>query len=213
VARLVLRVFVPLALVVALCLGIAAISTAQDDEVHRHAQSSAHTDNVIDNEVGLAKVEAVGSYLHAKIVEEVGTYIFSREMADVVSYVNFVNEVARQDQLRRIAALAPPAPRSSPQPQQHQNSAVTSSSNPGDFLSCVRNRESGGNYNIYNSGGSGAAGAYQFLPGTWNSTAASSGRGDLVGVDPAQASPADQDAMAQALYAQQGAAPWGGGCG
>jgi hypothetical protein len=90
--------------------------------------------------------------------------------------------------------------------------AVYSNSNPGDFLSCVRQRESGGNYGIYNAGGSGAAGAYQFLPGTWNSIAASSGRGDLVGVDPAQASPADQDAMAQALYAQQGAAPWGGGC-
>jgi len=92
------------------------------------------------------------------------------------------------------------------------SSAVYSSTYPGDFLSCVRNRESGGNYGVYNSGGSGAAGAYQFLPGTWNSIAASSGRGDLVGVDPAQASPADQDAMAQALYAQQGTAPWGGGC-
>jgi hypothetical protein len=91
-------------------------------------------------------------------------------------------------------------------------SAVYSSTYPGDFLSCVRARESGGNYGIYNSGGSGAAGAYQFMQGTWNSIAASSGRPDLVGVDPAQAAPADQDAMAQALYAQQGAAPWGGGC-
>jgi Transglycosylase-like domain len=91
-------------------------------------------------------------------------------------------------------------------------SAVSYNSNPGDFLSCVRQRESGGNYGVYNAGGSGAAGAYQFLPGTWNSIAASSGRGDLVGLDPAHASPADQDAMAQALYAQQGAAPWGGGC-
>ena len=50
------------------------------------------------------------------------------------------------------------------------------------------------------------------MPGTWNSIAASTGRGDLVGLDPAQAAPGDQDAMAQALYAQQGAAPWGGGC-
>jgi hypothetical protein len=90
---------------------------------------------------------------------------------------------------------------------------VTVSTGGGDFLSCVRNRESGGNYGIYNSGGSGAAGAYQFLPGTWNSIAASVGRYDLVGVDPAQASPADQDAMAAALYAQQGSAPWGGYCG
>jgi hypothetical protein len=92
-------------------------------------------------------------------------------------------------------------------------STVSSDSNPGDFLSCVRQRESGGDYGVYNSGGSGAAGAYQFMPGTWNGIAASSGRSDLVGVDPAQAAPADQDAMAQALYAQQGAAPWGGGCG
>lgn len=91
-------------------------------------------------------------------------------------------------------------------------SSVYSSSNPGDFLSCVRNRESGGDYGVYNSGGSGAAGAYQFMPGTWNSIAASSGRSDLVGVDPAQAAPGDQDAMAQALYAQQGSAPWGGAC-
>ena len=95
---------------------------------------------------------------------------------------------------------------------QRVSSAVSYSSNPGDFLSCVRNRESGGNYGIYNSGGSGAAGAYQFMPGTWNGIAASSGRSNLVGLDPAQAAPADQDAMAQALYAQQGAAPWGGGC-
>ena len=93
------------------------------------------------------------------------------------------------------------------------SSSGGSSSGGGDFLSCVRNRESGGNYGVYNSGGSGAAGAYQFLPGTWNSIAASSGRGDLVGVDPAQAAPADQDAMAAALYSQQGSAPWGGSCG
>jgi hypothetical protein len=50
------------------------------------------------------------------------------------------------------------------------------------------------------------------MPGTWNSIAASSGRSDLVGLDPARAAPGDQDAMAAALYAQQGSAPWGGAC-
>ena len=35
----------------------------------------------------------------------------------------------------------------------------------------------------------------------------------LVAAGAAQASPADQDAMAAALYAQQGSAPWGGSCG
>ena len=127
----------------------------------------------------------VDDYLRALGAQAVGDYIVSLQAAEAAQ------------------AAAPP---------QRVSSAVSYSSNPGDFLSCVRNRESGGNYGVYNSGGSGAAGAYQFMPGTWNSIAASSGRSDLVGLDPAQAAPADQDAMAQALYAQQGAAPWGGGC-
>jgi hypothetical protein len=51
------------------------------------------------------------------------------------------------------------------------------------------------------------------MPGTWNGIAGAVGRGDLVGVDPATASPADQDAMAAALYAQSGSSPWAGdGC-
>jgi hypothetical protein len=79
-------------------------------------------------------------------------------------------------------------------------------------LACIRQRESGGDYSVHNSGGSGAAGAYQIMPDTWNRIAAASGRADLVGLDPAAAPPPEQDAMAQALYAQQGAAPWGGSC-
>lgn len=78
-------------------------------------------------------------------------------------------------------------------------------------LDCVRRRESHGDYGAVNRS-SGAAGAYQFLPGTWNSNARDAGRADLVGVNPAQASPADQDAMAAHLMATQGMAPWGGAC-
>lgn len=82
----------------------------------------------------------------------------------------------------------------------------------GDALACIKARESRGQYGAVNTS-SGAAGAYQFMPSTWNRTAASAGRPDLVGVNPAAASPADQDAMASHLLAWQGLAPWGGSCG
>ena len=146
---------------------------------------------------------------------------FDKAATDIVNYVKAVEAAELNDYLRNIGAQVVGEYIASLQAAEAQAAAaaaprasttVYSSSYPGDFLACVRQRESGGNYGIYNSGGSGAAGAYQFMPGTWNSIAASVGRGDLVGLDPAQASPADQDAMAQALYAQQGAGPWGGGC-
>lgn len=70
----------------------------------------------------------------------------------------------------------------------------------------LRECESGGDYTITNPSGK-YRGAYQFDRSTWNSVAE---RHDLslVGVDPAAASPADQDAMAMALYSERGARPW-----
>jgi peptidoglycan hydrolase CwlO-like protein len=79
------------------------------------------------------------------------------------------------------------------------------------FLVCTRGRESGGNYGIVSSGGT-YYGAYQFLPSTWNATAAHAGRMDLVGVLPSRASAYDQDEMAWVLYQWQGKGPWGGRC-
>ena len=70
----------------------------------------------------------------------------------------------------------------------------------------LRDCESNGNYAITNPSGK-YRGAYQFDRSTWNSVAS---RHDpsLVGADPAAASPADQDAMASALYIERGARPW-----
>lgn len=70
----------------------------------------------------------------------------------------------------------------------------------------LRNCESSGNYNIVDASGL-YHGAYQFLPSTWDGLA-SRFRPDLVGVLPSRAAPADQDAMAQQLYALEGARPW-----
>jgi muramidase (phage lysozyme) len=168
------------------------------DKLHAVRPTAASSSTASANEVSLASFQADATAIQNYVkTRTVGDYLVMRAVGDYIA-----SRIAAEQAAAEAEAAAP----------RQVSSSVSSNSNPGDFLSCVRNRESGGNYGIYNSGGSGAAGAYQFLPGTWNSIAASSGRGDLVGVDPAQASPADQDAMAQALYAQQGSAPWGGGC-
>jgi len=70
----------------------------------------------------------------------------------------------------------------------------------------LRQCESSGNYNIVDASGL-YHGAYQFSVATWDGLA-SNIRPDLVGVLPSQASRADQDAMALALYANRGAQPW-----
>jgi prefoldin subunit 5 len=79
------------------------------------------------------------------------------------------------------------------------------------FLACTRRIESRGNYRVVSPDGT-YYGAYQFLPSTWNATAAHAGRVDLVGVLPSHAAPHDQDEMAWALYKWQGKSPWGGRC-
>jgi Transglycosylase-like domain len=101
---------------------------------------------------------------------------------------------------RGPAPLVNYAPRAGGHPQ-HMN----------PFLVCTRGIESGGNYRAYNPGGP-YYGAYQFLQGTWNSTATMAGRGELVGVDPREAYEYDQDDMAWTLYQSRGKAPWNGRC-
>jgi len=79
------------------------------------------------------------------------------------------------------------------------------------FLTCVRLRESGGNYSAVNPAGP-YLGAYQFSQTTWNGAANHGGLGNLVGVPPNVATPYDQDNVAWILYQWQGAGPWGGSC-
>lgn len=85
---------------------------------------------------------------------------------------------------------------------------------PGDFVcfrACTIERESHGNYTDASANGT-YRGAWQFNQSTWDSNAAAAGRTDLVGQDPAAASPTDQDAVAQTTYQSRGSQPWGGRC-
>ena len=66
--------------------------------------------------------------------------------------------------------------------------------------------ESNGNYRAYNPVGP-YLGAFQFLQSTWNSVATRN-YPRLNGIDPRDASPADQHRMAHALYEESGWRPW-----
>lgn len=77
------------------------------------------------------------------------------------------------------------------------------------YLSCVRGRESGGEYGI--NTGNGYYGAYQFAPGTWVSAALHAGLPGLASQVASAAAPPDQDLVAWVLYQWQGRAPWAGG--
>ena len=73
----------------------------------------------------------------------------------------------------------------------------------------LRQCESSGNYRAISISPAGRyRGAYQFSRSTWDWVAPQIGADHLVGVDPATASPADQDRMAQALWDINGWAPW-----
>lgn len=85
------------------------------------------------------------------------------------------------------------------------------STNVDEFFACVRWRESHGDYTAVNPTGT-FMGAYQIYQGGWDVYAARMGRDDLVGIPPHTASPADQDAVALAMYNDLGTRPWGGAC-
>jgi hypothetical protein len=88
-----------------------------------------------------------------------------------------------------------------------KTSSTKESPGPSDAaLAQLRACESGGDYTIVSYGGW-YRGAYQFDQETWDSVA-SRWQPALVGIDPAQSSPSDQDAMARALYAERGWSPW-----
>lgn len=90
--------------------------------------------------------------------------------------------------------------------RQSETLSASRKGTPAILLACLRRQESSNNY--ADDTGNGFHGAYQFMRSTWDSVARHTGRLDLLGLNPAQALPSDQDAMAWALYLWQGVDPW-----
>ena len=108
---------------------------------------------------------------------------------------------ARSGPLRTLVySRLPPPPR---RPQ--GSAASTSSGDPSlpPFLQCVLQAESGGNYDAVSPGGT-YMGGFQFSQATWNEAAQLAGMPQLINVPPNEATPAEQDDLAIALYKADG---------
>jgi len=132
-------------------------------------------------------IEFAGAYHDAKVIE--------------YALIVYDNEMKRIEAERAAAAAAAAEAAAAQQVTTYSSggsSAPVYSSGGGGNLASIRACESGGNYAT--NTGNGYYGAYQFDQQTWNSVG---GTGN-----PANASPATQDAMANALIAQRGTSPW-----
>jgi hypothetical protein len=206
--------FVAAVVLASLGVGVAAVRSgstiraqehtvaAELDKLHKVRPVAAHgRPTRLDTPAGTTFTPALTV---AKIVEELNRYFVAVKAANEWAWYQGVAAAQASRQAR------------SNQPANATNSRRSAASQPAsggaDFFACVRHHESRGNYGVVNRG-SGAAGAYQFMPTTWSNAARAYGRGDLVGVNPSAASPADQDTIARYVYSTQGARPWAGsGC-
>ena len=189
--------------VVVLAAGVAVAAPSGGGQVNDAKLDNPHPVRPIAASPTMLELNALSA-----VIDQAAAFVRDVQAREIGSFLQDVQATEIHDFLEGV--YAEEAARGRPA-SVRQNGSVAFQDN-GDVLSCLRWRESRGDYTVHNSQGSGASGAYQFMPGTWSSVAASEGRSDLVGMDPADAHPADQDAMAAALYAQQGSRPWGGAC-
>jgi len=169
-------------------------------------QESALTDDAHQTQVQLASKQA-------EITGKLAVAVAQQQAAQAAAAAAAVR-AAQAKAAAAAAATASHAPDPPSATTAVQGSAASTSS--GDpslprFLQCVLQVESGGNYGAVSPGGT-YMGGFQFSQATWNDAAALAGMAQLVNVPPNEATPAEQDDLAIALYEADGEQPWNDSC-
>jgi peptidoglycan hydrolase CwlO-like protein len=179
------------------------------------AKQQALRDARQTQEQALADLKQQGAALDAKLAEAQQQERAAAATAQTATQAQQPQQTQQTQAAAAATTTAPPTTRppvrAPTPPPDYTGTPGTSPHHDDPFLTCLRTRESGGNYSAVNTSGP-YLGAYQFLQATWNGAAAHAGRSDLVGVPANFATPFDQDEVAWSLYQWQGAAPWGGHC-
>ncbi len=152
-------------------------------------------------------VESSLTALHGQVTGQLATAVANQQAAQAAAAAAAVAAADRSS--ARAAPSRGSGGASGPGPGVPVTGGGSSGADPAlnPFLQCVVQAESGGNYSAVSPDGL-YMGAFQFSQPTWNTAAQAAGRPDLVGVPPNQASKADQDTVAVALYALDGQQPW-----
>jgi peptidoglycan hydrolase CwlO-like protein len=187
-------------------------AATQDLRNQRHTLDVARTEQAD----ALSQLQTEGRALDAKLAEAEQLQLAAEEAAAAATAPAPATSNPPAAPAAPASTTAPtttttPPPAAPSPPPNYQGTPGTNPHHDDQFLTCVRNRESGGNYAAVNPAGP-YLGAYQFLQATWNGAANHDGRPDLVGVPPNIATPYDQDEMAWTVYQWQGMGPWGGAC-
>jgi len=195
-----------LLLVAAAVIGSVTAFATSTPTQSSEASASPTTTTVVELVEGAADAEVdrmvtLGAAAHA---EQLEAYFEAVARAEADRLEAFYAAVAQAEADRVAAAQA--AERAAAENAAARRSSNSGGGSMGGGWAALRNCESSGNYSAVSASGR-YRGAYQFARSTWDSVARSS-YPHLVGVDPAAASPADQDAMALALYRSSGSSPW-----
>jgi peptidoglycan hydrolase CwlO-like protein len=177
----------------------------------QEAQDQATTNQqaALDNAANQTEAELASK--QSEITGQLAVAVARQQAAQAAAAAAAVRAAQPKAAAAVVTARAPsPASAASAAPQ---GSAAPTSGDPTlpPFLQCVLQVESGGNYAAVSPGGT-YMGGFQFSQPTWNEAAQLAGMPQLINVPPNDATPAQQDDVAIALYDADGQQPWNDSC-
>jgi peptidoglycan hydrolase CwlO-like protein len=200
---------------------IAALHT-DENEVHaeqatleqQEAQDQATTNQEATATNAARQTEGELASKQSEITGELAVAVAQQQAAQAAAAAAAVRAAqAAATRNTTTTTTAQPADPATSTTAQQTVAAATPSADPTlpPFLQCVLQAESGGNYAAVSPGGT-YMGGFQFSQATWNEAAQLAGMPQLINVPPNEATPAQQDDLAIALYDADGEQPWNDSC-
>jgi len=174
------------------------------EEQEASDQATTNQEAALDNSARQTAVQLAAK--QSQITGELAVAVAQQQAAQAAAAAAAVRAAQAKAAAALTTSLAPPA----------SSAGNGGGPSPGDpslppFLQCVLRVESGDNYGAVSPGGT-YMGGFQFSQPTWNEAAQLAGMPQLINVPPNDASPADQDDLAIALYHADGEQPWNDSC-